>query len=164
MPHLYLAIALHQQYIPGALSSENTELGRRAQMELRRAWDLDSQSWIAAAILGQLALAEKRFTDAREWYGKALTLQSNNAEIWCMLGVIAWQQGLLNEAIADFEKSVSLDPLQTDAMEYLSRLSGGEWLERSCDARSERVQAFQRQCKSRGAANNIQPVVRLYCF
>jgi hypothetical protein len=59
-----------------------------------------------------------------------------------MLGVIAWQQGLLNEAIADFEKSVSFDPLQTDAMEYLSRLSGGEWLERSCNARSERVQAF----------------------
>jgi Flp pilus assembly protein TadD len=108
-------------------------------MELRRAWDLDPQSWIAAAILGQLALAEKRFTDAREWYGKALTLQSNNAEIWSMLGVIAWQQGLLNEAIADFEKSVSFDPLQ---MEYLSRLSGGEWLERSCNARSERVQAF----------------------
>jgi hypothetical protein len=27
-------------------------------------------------------------------------------------------------------------------MEYLSRLSGGEWLERSCNARSERVQAF----------------------
>jgi hypothetical protein len=58
------------------------------------------------------------------------------------LGVIAWQQGLLNEAIADFEKSVSFDPLQTDAMEYLSRLSGGERLERSCNARSERVQAF----------------------
>jgi len=111
-------------------------------MELRRPWDLDPQGWIAAAILGQLALAERRFTDAREWYGKALTLQPINVEIWRMLGVIAWQQGLLNEAIADFEKSVSLDPLQTDAMEYLSPVSGGEWLERSCDARSERVQAF----------------------
>ena len=35
-----------------------------------------------------------------------------NADIWCMLGFIAWQQGLRNEAIANFEKSVSLDPLQ----------------------------------------------------
>jgi hypothetical protein len=110
-------------------------------MELRRVWKLDPQGWIAAAMLGQLALSERRLSDAREWYGKALTLQSNNAEIWCMLGVIAWQQGLLNEAIANFEKSVSLDPLQADAMEYLSRMTGGEWLERSYDARSERIQA-----------------------
>jgi tetratricopeptide (TPR) repeat protein len=131
LPHVYLASALYQQYIPGALSSENAELRRRTEMELRRAWDLDPQGWIAAALLGQLAVAERRFTDAREWYGKALTLQSNNADIWCMLGFIAWQQGLRNEAIADFEKSVSLDPLQTDAMEYLSRITGGEWLERS---------------------------------
>jgi tetratricopeptide (TPR) repeat protein len=142
VPHLYLAIALHQQYIPRALSRENAELGRRGEMELRRAWDLDPQSWIAAALLGQLALAERHFTDAREWYGKALTLQSNNADIWCMLGVIAWQQELRNEATANFEKSVSLDPLQTDAMEYLSHMIGGEWLERLYDARSERAQAF----------------------
>ena len=141
VPHLYLAIALYQQYIPGALSTENSALGRRTETELRLAWDLDPHGWTAAAILGQLALFEKRFTDAREWYGKVLTLQLSNAEIWNMLGVIAWQQGLLNEAIANFEKSVSLDPLQADAMEYLSRITGGEWLERSYDARSDRVQA-----------------------
>jgi hypothetical protein len=142
MPHLYLAIALQQQYVPGALSTENAELGRRTEMELRRAWDLDPQGWIAAGLLGQLTLSERRFTDAREWYGKALTRQSNNAEIWYMLGVVAWQQGLTNEAIANFEKCVSLDPLNADAMEYLSRMTGGEWLERSYDARSERVQAL----------------------
>jgi tetratricopeptide (TPR) repeat protein len=118
---------------------------------LKLAWDLDPHGWIAAAILGQLALFEKRFTDAREWYGKALTLQLSNAEIWYMLGVIAWQQGLLNEAIANFEKSVSLDPLQADAMEYLSRITGGQWLERSYDARSERVQA------SLVGAENVAP-------
>lgn len=142
VPHLYLAIALYQQYIPGALSTENSALALRTEAELRLAWALDPHGWIAAAILGQLTLFEKRFTDPREWYGKALTLQLSNAEIWYMLGVIAWQQGLLNEARANFEKSVSLDPLQADAMEYLSRITGGEWLERSYDAHSERVQAF----------------------
>jgi hypothetical protein len=40
------------------------------------------------------------------------------------------------------EKSVSLDPLQTTAMEYLSHTIGGKWLERLYDARSERAQAF----------------------
>src|SRR6516162_7547053 len=54
--HVYLAVALHQQYIPGALSSENAELRRRGEMELLRAWDLDPQGWIAAALLGRLAL------------------------------------------------------------------------------------------------------------
>jgi hypothetical protein len=117
-------------------------------MELRRAWDLDPQGWIAAVLLGKLALDEKRFTDAREWYGKALNLQSNNADIWCMLGVLAFQQGVRNEAIADFEKSASLDPLQTRAMEYLSQMTGGEWLERLYDARSEGAQAFLAGAKS----------------
>ena len=148
MPHVYLAIALYQQYIPGALSRENAESRRRAEMELQRAWDLDPLSWIAAALLGQLALAEKRFTDAREWYGKALSLQSNNADIWCMLGVLAWQQGLRDEAIANFEKSISLDPQQTRAMEHLSRITGGEWLERLDDAHSEGAQAFLSGAKS----------------
>jgi tetratricopeptide (TPR) repeat protein len=148
LPHLYLALALHQQYIPGALSTENAELGRRIEMELRRAWEVDPQGWIAAALLGRLALSERRFSDAREWYGKALTLQPSNAKIWYMLGVVAWKQRLTNEAKANFEKCVSLDPLQADAMEYLSRLAGGEWLERSYDARSERVQAFLASGKS----------------
>ena len=89
VPHLYLAIALYQQYILGALSTENSALARRTEAELRLAWALDPHGWIAAAILGQLTLFEKRFTDPREWYGKALTLQLSNAEIWYMLGVIA---------------------------------------------------------------------------
>jgi Flp pilus assembly protein TadD len=148
VPHLYLAIALYQRYIPGALSEEHAELRRRTEIELLRAWDLDPHGWIAAALLGQLAVAERRFTDAREWYGKALALQSNDAGIWCMLGFIASQQGLRNEAIADFEKSVSLDPMQTDAMEYLSHMIGGEWLERLSDARSESAQAFLAGAKS----------------
>ena len=150
VPHVYLALALHQQYqsIPAALSEEQAELRRRTEMELWRAWDLDPQGWIAAALLGHLALAERRFTDAQEWYWKALTLQSNNAEIWCMLGVLAWQQGRRTVAIADFEKSVSFDPLQTCAMEYLSRMRGGEWLERLNDARYERTQALLGGAKS----------------
>src|SRR6516225_5074663 len=70
VPHLYLAIALHQQYIPGALSSENTELARRSEMELRRAWDLDPQSWT----------------------GRARTRQSITGEFWGMWGVTEGQR------------------------------------------------------------------------
>jgi hypothetical protein len=110
-------------------------------MELRRAWGLDPQGWIAAALLGQLALSERRFADTRDWCGKADPAIKQRGGL-VHVGVIPWQQGLRNEAIADFEKSVSLDPLHTRAMAYLSHMTGGEWLERLYNARSERAQAF----------------------
>jgi len=152
--HVYLAVALHQQYISGALSG----LVRMRSLGGALRWSCCGRGISIHRVgsqppyLGRLALAERRFTDAREWYGKALTLQSNNAEIWYMLGVLAWQQGLRNEAIANFEKSASLDPLQIHAMENLSDMTGGEWLERSRDARSESVQA-----SFAGGAESVDP-------
>ena len=170
LPHVYLGLGWLQQYVPGVVSADNTDRARRAETELRRALDLDPHSWVATVMLGQLALSEDRLEEARKWYGKALAVESRNADIRCALGVIGWQQWLrqgkpaqepvLEEAIADFEKSVALDPGHDAAMEFLSLLlreragtrdrdeerrkdlaAAERWLEKSSDARAEKVQA-----------------------
>src|SRR5579872_3294261 len=67
VPKLYLAVAGLQRYIPGAESDENEDFVRRAETELRGALALDPRSWIAAVMLGQAALGEGRWSEARAW-------------------------------------------------------------------------------------------------
>jgi tetratricopeptide (TPR) repeat protein len=159
LPHLYLALAYQQQYIPGALPADNSDLARQAETELRRALELDPRSVPAVVMLGKLASDRERWEEAREWFRKALALQPDNADIWCTLGWVATRQWLrqgrpprqpmVDEAVADFEKSVALDPAQDAAMEYLGILLGergeqaaaGRWREKAADARSEKLQA-----------------------
>ncbi len=170
VPHLYLALGWFQQYIPNAVSADNADRARRAETELRRALTLDPMSRIAVVMLGQLAFYEGRLEEARKWYRKALAAEPRNADIWCTLGTIAQQQWLrqgkpahqpiLDEAIVDFEKAVALDPVHEVAMQYLSLLlreragtrdgdeerrqdlaAADRWLEKSADARAEKVQA-----------------------
>jgi tetratricopeptide (TPR) repeat protein len=178
VPHIYLAIAWFQQYIPGAVSADNADPGHQAETELRRALDLDPVSWIAAAMLGQLTLSENRLEEAREWYRKASAVEPRNADTWCVLGAIAWRrwlgrgkpapQPVLEEAISDFEKSVALDPVHEVAMQYLSLLlreragtrdrdeekrqdlaAAEQWLRKSSDARAEKLQASIARVDSR---------------
>jgi tetratricopeptide (TPR) repeat protein len=66
VPRIYLGLGWLQQYIPGAVSTENTDRARRAETELRRALDLDPMSWIANVVLGQLGLNENRLEEARQ--------------------------------------------------------------------------------------------------
>ena len=170
VPHLYLALGWFQEYIPGAVSADNSDCARHAETELRRALALDPKSWTAIVMLGQLTFYEGRPDEARQWYRKALDVEPQNSGIWCTLGTIDWQQWLrqgkpahaptLDEAILNFEKSVAVDPVHEVGMRHLSQAlreragtrAGDEekrqdvaaadrWLEKAADARSENVQA-----------------------
>jgi len=190
VPHLYLALGWLQQFIPGAMSADNADHARRAEAELRRALDLDPMIWTAAVVLGQLAFSESRLEDAREWYRKALAVEPRNAQTWCDLGVVAWQQchrqgklahqPILEEAISDFEKSVAFDPANQDAMQYLSLLlreradmregdeekradlaAADRWKEKSADAAAEKVQAaIARTASGQSDTGDPDPLVR----
>lgn len=80
----------------------------------------------------RLALCESRLEEAAEWYRNALAIEPRNADTWCVLGAISWRQWLQQGkpalqplragAISAFEPSVSLDPLQDVAIQYLSLL------------------------------------------
>lgn len=81
-------------------------------------------------------------------------LDPKRADVWYALGVTAWRssqngKATTDEAVADFEKAVALDPEHEDAMSFLSVLFrqrydeavADRWLERAADVRSERMQA-----------------------
>lgn len=95
-----------------------------------------------------------KWEEAREWYRKAQTLDQKRADIWYVLGVVAWRWSKDNaamtaDAIADFERAVALDSEHEDAMMFLSLLNrqrhddiaAGGWLDLAADVRSERMQA-----------------------
>jgi cytochrome c-type biogenesis protein CcmH/NrfG len=168
IPHLYLALGWLQQFVPGAVSTDNTDYARRAETALRQVLNLDPENWTATVLLGMLARNEKQPQLAREWYQKAAALQPRNADTWCTLGALGWQQWFrqgkpedgIEEAIANFEKCVALDPLHESAMQHLGFIHreragmrrsdekrredlavAAEWMERAANARAEKVQA-----------------------
>jgi len=191
VPHLYLALVWLQQYIPGAVSTENPDRARQAEEELRLALDADPTSEIAFALLGQLAHQQGKLEEAREWYRKAAAVEPGNANTWCTLGGIAFQhwyqqgkpagQPTLEEAIAAFEKSIELDPVHEVAMQYLSLAlreragtrggdesrndlaAAGRWQEKSADARAEKVQAaIARNYSSPAATDDPDALLKLW--
>jgi tetratricopeptide (TPR) repeat protein len=158
-----------------------------------RALGLDPTSRIAVVMLGQLAFDEGRLEEAREWYRKALAAEPRNADIWCTLGTIAQQQWLrqdkpahhpiLDEAIADFEKAAALAPVHEVAMQYLSLLlreragtrdaseegrkdlaAADRWLEKSADARSEKIQAANARIVSRPDIGGPDPLLKQWAL
>jgi len=168
IPHLYLAIVWLQQYITSEVPADDAGPARLAETALRRALNLDPKNWIGLVLLGMLARNENEPEQAREWYRKALALEPRNADIWCTVGTLGFQQWLqkgklaeqIEEAILDFEESVAVDPLHDSAMQHLSFMlreralmrqseeerrkdlaAADEWRERAANVRSEKVQA-----------------------
>src|SRR5579872_4809579 len=56
---LYLATAYMQQYIPGALSPENTQMATAAHDEFMKVLDQDSKNTVALASVASLYLNQK---------------------------------------------------------------------------------------------------------
>ena len=69
--------------------------------------------------LGQLALKEKRLTEALDAFQKALEIDSTQPEIYKEMATAALNANLYSEAIKYYEKYLAMDP-SADAMDYYS--------------------------------------------
>ena len=94
---LYLATAYAAQYIPGAASEANQELGRKAVEEFRGVLDIDPQNLSAidgiGAILFQMAAQPydpRKFEEAKSFHQKHTQIQPNDPEPYYWVGVIDW--------------------------------------------------------------------------
>ncbi len=62
------------------------------------------------AKLGNLYYDSQAYPQAIEYYEKAVSVQSENADVWTDLGTSYWYTGNADKAIANFEKALTVRP------------------------------------------------------
>jgi tetratricopeptide (TPR) repeat protein len=94
---LYLATAYASQYIPGAPSEKNQELGRKAVEEFRGALDIDPQNLSAIDGIGSIIFQmagtpydPEKFQESKSYRQKHIALQPKDPEPYYWVGVIDW--------------------------------------------------------------------------
>lgn len=97
---LYLATAYMQQWIPGAVSPENSQMADAARDEFMKVLAQDPNDKTALSSLASLNYNEaqslsgdqkiQKFDEAATWYKKLIQVEPSNKEAYYSLGVIAW--------------------------------------------------------------------------
>ena len=94
---LYLATAYASQYIPGAPSEKNQELGRKAVEEFRGALVIDPQNLSAIDGIGSIIFQmagtpydPEKFQESKSYHQKHIALQPKDPEPYYWVGVIDW--------------------------------------------------------------------------
>lgn len=94
---LYLATAYASQYIPGAPSEKNQELGRKAVEEFRGVLDIDPQNLSAIDGIGSIIFQmagtpydPEKFQESKSYHQKHIALQPKDLEPYYWVGVIDW--------------------------------------------------------------------------
>jgi tetratricopeptide (TPR) repeat protein len=86
-PHMYLATALSEEYVPGARTDDYAE---QAINEYNIVLELDPASIKSLKGIAYLELQRKHFDKAKEYYRKAINLDANDADTYYSIGVIDW--------------------------------------------------------------------------
>ncbi|MFI5104557.1 MAG: tetratricopeptide repeat protein, partial [Terriglobales bacterium] len=89
---LYLATAYAQQYVPGVDSPENLANANQAISEYNKVLGNDPQNINSIKGIAYLYMNMKRWDDARQYYKKALDLDSNDPDLYYSIGFIDWSQ------------------------------------------------------------------------
>jgi len=89
---LYLATAYAQQYIPGADTPENNQMGQQAIDEYKRVLQMDPHNINSVKGIASLYFNMKKFEQAKEYHEKAKQLDPNDPEEYYSIAVIDWTQ------------------------------------------------------------------------
>ena len=89
---LYLATAYAQQYIPGADTPENNQMGQQAIDEYKKVLQMDPRNTNSVKGIASLYFNMKKFEQAKEYHAKAKELDPNDPEEYYSVGVIDWTQ------------------------------------------------------------------------
>ena len=80
----------------------------------QKAIELDDQNYIAAMVLGKIFLYEGSYETAEYYLRKSLLLNQNDPDVLIQIAAYMALLGLLDEAIAIYERVVKLDPLHVN--------------------------------------------------
>lgn len=89
---LYLATAFAQQYIPGADTEDNNQMGQNAIDQYKAVLERDPKNINSVKGIAYLYLQMKRFEDAKTFYRKAIDADPNDPEPYYSVAVIDWTQ------------------------------------------------------------------------
>jgi tetratricopeptide (TPR) repeat protein len=89
---LYLATAYAQQYIPGADTPENNQMGQQAIDEYKKVLQMDPRNTNSVKGIASLYFNMKKFEQAKDYHAKAKELDPNDPEEYYSVGVIDWTQ------------------------------------------------------------------------
>jgi tetratricopeptide (TPR) repeat protein len=89
---LYLAAAYAQQYIPGAETEDNKRMAASAIEEYKQVLTRDPKNINAVKGIAVLYLQIKDFDQAKQYYQKAATVDSNDPDNYYSIAVIDWTQ------------------------------------------------------------------------
>lgn len=87
---LYLATAYANQYVPGAQTEENMQVGEQAIEEFAKVLQEDPQNLGSISGIASLYFQMKRMDEAKEFYRKQINLDPSNPEAYYSVGVIDW--------------------------------------------------------------------------
>jgi len=111
---LYLATSYAQQYVPGDESEANVGMAEQAIAEFKKVLSSDpgeSDRYKCVVPIASLNFNLKRFDVSREYYEKAIELNSSDAHNYFMIGLMDW-----TEAHADRVKAQSAAGLTESEM------------------------------------------------
>jgi len=124
-PEFRKAIAINPKFVTAhvllaqALSSDSLYA---AEMEYRKAIELDPKSGAGYRGLGFLYQKQSKWAEAIQWYKQATDAEPQNAEGWASLGYAYMGAKMYDEARRNFEKSLSIDPSNQTAKKGLQML------------------------------------------
>lgn len=119
--HLYLATSYASEYIPGAPTEENTQLGKLATDAFKEVLQIDPQNLSAidglASILYQRAgqpFDEALFSESKTYHQKHIELKSQDPQPYYSIGVIDWALSYRGNTLlrAEFNKTVDGEGLR----------------------------------------------------
>lgn len=96
---------------PSAAPLDEAEVAR-----LRQQAEAEPSSAAPRVALGNLYFDAERFTDAVTWYEAAIELDGRNADVSTDLGVSYYYTNQPDRALAQFERSLAIDPNHTKTM------------------------------------------------
>jgi tetratricopeptide (TPR) repeat protein len=106
---LYLATAYAQQYIPGADTPDNNQMGQQAIDTYKAVLERDPKNVNAIKGIAYLYLNMKKFEDAKTYYRKAIDADPNDPEPYYSVAVIDWTQAYQNAAEAKSPEGMKVD-------------------------------------------------------
>src|SRR5881392_1548006 len=87
---LYLATAYAQQYIPGADTPDNNQMGQQAIDAYKVVLEKDPKNINSIKGIAYIYLNQKKFEDAKQYYRRATEVDPNDPEPYYSVAVIDW--------------------------------------------------------------------------